>query len=383
MRIAVLTHTFFPIVGGAEIGIHEIFQRFPDDDVTVITPIAADYADAFSVAEHGGDTAYRVIRYVRRPSRFRSPRLRRLASLLAWQEFRMLRRMHRDAPLDAINVHFVQPFGLIALWSRLFLRVPVTLTLIGRTDVWASLSTNLRRHAAVALRAASSSSQITEFCLQGSPFADVPVLPYGVDSAIYRPDPAARARVRSRLGLPKDTTVLVAAQRLNSVKRVDVLIDVAAQLELEDPGAFHLVVIGKGAEEAALRDKVSASHITNVTFVGFVPEDELPAYYAASDIFVAHSMFETFGVMFAEAMATGLPIVAARTSSVPMVVSDPDNGTLVEPFDVGSFVAAIRRLRADTRLAGEISRRNREKATTLYDWSNIATQMRSLLGARG
>ena len=381
MRIAVLTHTYFPIVGGAEVGIHEIYRRFPDDDVTIVTPIGLNYADAFVAPGHETDVPYSVLRYEGARSRFRSPRLRKLQRLIGWREFRVLARLHRESPLDAINVHFLQPFGLVALWSLLFLRVPVYLSLIGRTDVWDVMSPRMRRHARVVLRAATGFEQISEYCLDGSPFASATVIPYGVDSSLYRPE-LRRDDLRAEFA-PTGQTVLLAAQRLDHVKRVDILIDVARRLDQIAPGEFVLVVVGKGVAAESLAQKIATEDITNVILRGFASEDDLPAIYASSDVFVSHSMFETFGVMFAEAMASGLPVVAARTSCIPQVVTDGENGILVEPFDVEAFVRALVGLREDPSRSRGFSERNRNKAMTRFNWNMIAESFRTMLKGEG
>jgi glycosyltransferase involved in cell wall biosynthesis len=381
VRVAVLTHTYFPIVGGAEVGIHEIYRRFDGDDVTIVTPIPADYVDAFVAPDHETTVPYSVLRYKGFEPNFRSARARKFARLLGWREFRVIARLHRQRPLDAVNVHFLQPFGLAALWIRLFLRVPVYLSLIGRTDVWSALSPMMRRHARVVLWAANGFEQISEFCLEGSPYADGTVIPYGVDSARYRPD-LRREKRRSELAAPGQT-ILLTAQRLDHVKRVDVLLDVARRLDETAPGEFVLVVVGKGIMSESLQQKITDDGIRNVVMYGFASEDELPEIYASADIFVSHSMFETFGVMFAEAMASGLPIVAARTSCIPQVVTDGENGTLVEPFDIEAFVRGLRELRQSADERAVIAERNRQKALTRFNWNMISQSFRSMLRGDG
>ena len=379
MRVAVLTHTFFPIVGGAEVGIHEIYRRFTDDDVVVVTPIPADYADAFSVDDPRGELPYEVHRYVRSVPKVKNPRLQKLLRLSGWQEYRLLRRLHKQRKLDAINIHFAQPFGMVAVWSKLFLRVPVTISLVGRTDVWTGLTPNFQRFTRLVLNAATSYTEITRYCLAGSDLASKAVLlPYGVDADEFAPQHRS-ADLRSTLGVSAATTVLIAAQRLSPVKRVDVLLDAAARLERESPGNFHLVVVGKGSESAKLAAKIAAENITNVTLAGYVSDADMPSYYATADVFVSHSMYETFGIMFAEAMASGLPIVAAGSSSVSEVVTDGENGFVVEPFDLDSFTHRLHQLRENDEAAAGISKRNRSKALTEYNWDAISSSLRQTL----
>lgn len=381
MRVAVLSHTFFPIVGGAEIGIHEIYRRFTGDDVTIVTPISATYNDAFS-SKSWEELPYEVLRYKRHAPKAKNRTLHRLIAMSGWQEFKILRGLHREKRLDAINIHFVHPFGLVALWSKIFMRVPVTISMIGRTDVWNDMGVNERRYATLALKSATNYTEITEYCLAGSPLAKkAKPLPYGVDGNDYNPVNRSEA-LRAELGIAPEKTMLLTASRLSPVKRVDVLMDVAKVLETRAPGQFQLVVVGQGNQKPMLLERIESEGITNVTMAGYVEESDLPAYYASADVFVSHSTSETFGVMFAEAMASGLPIVAANTSSVPMVVTDGDNGFLVKPFDVEAFADRIIALRENPPLTAAIVERNITKANTVYDWATIAARMREILRAK-
>lgn len=368
-HIAILSHTFFPVVGGAEMGIHELARRLGHaHDVTVVTPMAesTDAAGATAPPPDG----YQVLRYGGRfwaTSRWGWFTLR-----LAWREFRVLRALHKRQPLTAINVHFVGWYGLVALWARLFMRVPVTISLVGRTDVYRDLSRGARIHLRICVRLADRVTQISRYCLEGwSGGAQVAELPYGVDVTAYRP----------RGGAVGDPVRLVAVQRLAPVKRVDVLIDVMEVLDRIEPGRFRLEIVGTGPEEASLRARaVSAG--CSVEFDGFVPETDLPSRLAASDIFVTHTMSETFGVMFAEAMAAGLPIVAAEATSVPYVVVDGRNGLLVSPFDVEGFATAVQLLASDASVFARISAQNRADALERFDWNRITARLLELMPQR-
>ncbi len=370
MHVAILTHTFWPVVGGAEVGIHELAVRLAErHHVTVVTSMPENYADAF-IVPLPESLPYDVLRYDAVQPRGGSRR-DQVRLLLGWREFRVLRALHRRRRLDALNIHFAAPFGLAALWVRLLLGVRTVVSLIGRSDVYADLGPARRRHLRLVLRVAHRAVQISGYCLAGLRGGDrVPVLPYGVDTARFRPDPARR---------PGAVVGLASVQRLSPVKRVDLLLDVAGELERRRPGRYRLTVMGKGSEEGALRRKIVDDGLVNVTLTGFVPDDEVARVLADSDLFVAHTMSETFGVMFVQAMAAGLPIVAARATSVPYVIGDPENGSLVEPFDVAAFADAVERLADDDEARSAVAVRNRRTATEQYDWDGIASRLEGYL----
>ena len=379
MHVAILTHTFFPVVGGAEVGIHEIAARLARrDEVTVVTSMSSAYRDPFASASQVGERAedYEVLRY--EPVLTRPSRWSRAVQLASLRELRVLRALHRRHPIDVVNVHFAAPYGLIALWARFALHVPVVVTLIGRSDVARDLSPAMRRHLRMGLRFATATTQITGYCLQGFPYRGSPAVevPYGVDVERYR---AARARPKR-----SDVVRLITVQRLSPAKRVDAVIHVMAELERRAPGRFRLSIVGQGSEQAALERLAAELSVSSIDFLGFLDEDDLAIELASSDLFVTHTMSETFGVVFAEAMASSLPIVAARSSSVPFVVEDGVNGRLVEPFDYRGFADAVEELADSPERRGEIRVRNRREAEMRYDWEHIADRFREVLDrARG
>ena len=128
-------------------------------------------------------------------------------------------------------------------------------------------------------------------------------------------------------------------------KGLDVLIDAMRDCE------GTLLLAGDGPLESDLRARVAAHGLEpRVRFLGRVPDEDLPAYYRAADLFVLPSMArtETFGVVQIEAMAAGLPVVSTNLpTGVPWVNQDGVSGLVVPPGDAGALAAAIRRLQTD------------------------------------
>jgi glycosyltransferase involved in cell wall biosynthesis len=140
-----------------------------------------------------------------------------------------------------------------------------------------------------------------------------------------------------------------------------------------------LVVVGSGSEGQPLRNLTADLGLQDhVEFTGYISDQDLPAYLASSDIFVFHSLSETFGIVFAQAMAAGLPIVAARTSCVPDVVLD-DNGLLFDPFDISGFADSVEAFMDSEARRQLVSGRNRIRAQTEFDWNRIAERYEHLL----
>jgi phosphatidylinositol alpha-1,6-mannosyltransferase len=196
------------------------------------------------------------------------------------------------------------------------------------------------------------------------------LIPYGVDVSEFTPTQASSG-LRELLNIGHNDIMLLCVQRLTSVKRVDMLLRMLAHVIGRHPEAV-LVIVGQGPEEAKLKDLAQRLRLdSHVRFCGYVESSKLPSYYASADLFVFHSMLETFGIVFAQAMASGLPIVAASTSCVPYTIHD-DNGVLVKPEDPQAFSQAVCLLIEDQEQRISIGATNRARAVQEFDWDMIA-----------
>ncbi|WP_372017756.1 glycosyltransferase family 4 protein [Tistrella mobilis] len=111
---------------------------------------------------------------------------------------------------------------------------------------------------------------------------------------------------------------------------------------------------------------------------GVLSGDDLARRYAAADIFVLPSRFEGYGMAFAEALAAGLPVVAARAGAVPELVPD-SAGILVPPGDVDALAEALRRLMVDAGLRGRLARAAAEAGARLPRWPDQARRLATLI----
>ncbi|GAI40996.1 unnamed protein product, partial [marine sediment metagenome] len=105
---------------------------------------------------------------------------------------------------------------------------------------------------------------------------------------------------------------------------------------------------------------------------------ELPEYYAACDIFVLPSLYEHFGLVFAEAMACGKPIISTKVGAAPEVIGDGKAGLIVPPADPNALAWAISRLTTDKGLRKQMGEKGRHKVEKEYDWDLIAKRYAEL-----
>ena len=208
---------------------------------------------------------------------------------------------------------------------------------------------------------------------QAAPYK-VGVIPAGVDLDLFRP--VAREEARRMLGLTEKRGILYVG-RVEPLKGLDILLEAVARLD--DPGDTRLLIVG-GASTfdtelnrlQSLTSELGISHM--VTFTGAVPQDELPNYYGAADIFVLPSHYESFGLAALEAMACGIPVVASRVGGLKAFIRDGETGYLIPWRCAEPFAQRLDMLLANPALRETMGRAARSKAQEM-GWSRVADRM--------
>jgi phosphatidylinositol alpha 1,6-mannosyltransferase len=182
----------------------------------------------------------------------------------------------------------------------------------------------------------------------------------GIDHARFTPERRS-LDWRRGLGIADDEIAVGFLGRLVKEKGLDVFADVLA--ELRRRGVRHkALVIGKGPAEDWF-----AQVAPGAVFAGFQSGDDLGRAVASMDVFFNPSITETFGNVTTEAMAAGVPVVAARATGAVDLVEDGVTGFLVDPTDVAGYVDAIARIAADPGLRAGMGAAGHERATA-YRW---------------
>jgi len=208
----------------------------------------------------------------------------------------------------------------------------------------------------------------------------VVVIPNGVDTQRFSPD-IRGDEIRSRLGVGRGKVVLFvgALTQWHRYKGLDVLIQAMAMMRDQMPDT-KLLIVGAGELETEYRQLVSQHGLTNrVVFAGNVPDDEVPRYYASSDLLVLSSKdrSEGFGLTILEANATGKPAIGTMVGGIPSVIRDGYNGLLVPPNDPSALAEAIKRVLGDDELIKRMGINGRTVAER-HDWSIVAEQTEEL-----
>lgn len=165
------------------------------------------------------------------------------------------------------------------------------------------------------------------------------------------------------LGVPEGANVIGCIGRLAHIKGMDILIEAASQVLQEFPN-WILLIKGNGPCLGSLSDAIQKRGLTKRIFLltKELPSWEIPMLYRTFDLFVLPTRREGFGLVFAEAMAMGVPVVGPDIAPVTEIVPQ-DCGILVEPEDPGALARAMRRVMADGSLRANLAARGRMYAT--------------------
>ncbi|MGV9309256.1 glycosyltransferase [Nonomuraea sp. NPDC003727] len=197
---------------------------------------------------------------------------------------------------------------------------------------------------------------------------EVEAVSCGIDLTRFHPHAEPKAWARKAFGLPDRETVLFVG-RLDEEKRLDELVR-ALPYVLNETDA-QVALVGKGNQRAELERLAGRIGVGDrVFFLGFVPDETMPQVFAAADVFAMPGVAELQSIATLEAMASGLPVVAANAMALPHLVED--NGYLFEPGDVMELAGHLTALLADADLRARAGRASRELALTHDHQASLA-----------
>ncbi|MGE0640503.1 MAG: glycosyltransferase [Thermoanaerobaculia bacterium] len=287
-------------------------------------------------------------------------------------------------PWDLVQAHWLVPNLLAA--APLSRRVPLVVGLHG-SDVFMAekpLVAGWSGRALARTRALTSCSPELARRVEalGFPPSRSTVIPYGVDSELFRPDPVRRPVWRERLAIPALAPLILGVGRMATKKGFHDLLGAFAEIAQEQPEA-HLVLAGGGDRLAEFRDRATGLG-GRVHFPGAVLHDELPDLYRAADLFALPAVHDSKGNVdglpnvILEAMASALPVIGTSISGLPLAIAPGENGWLVGEGDSASLAAALREALGDRARLRALGERGRERAVREFGWDEIARRYRAV-----
>ncbi len=255
--------------------------------------------------------------------------------------------------LEAANILGNISAKLVGLPSVCTIHVMPSLEVKTKTRIHQRVEWFILRHFCDRVISVAEEARRYHIKISGSSEKQVTTIYNGIDLSPFLSMDAARERaaVRAELGIPPDALVLITVAVLRPQKGIQYMIRALPDILASTPEVYYLVV-GGGPHETVLREEVQAAGMNGrVIFAGM--RTDVPRLLAASDVFVLPTLTEALPTVLAEAMAARLPIVASRVGGVPEMITDGQNGALVEAEDTRGLAAACSRLLAspETRAA--------------------------------
>ena len=372
-RTLIVTNDFPPRQGGIQSFVHELARRLDPDRLTVYAPrwdgdAAFDADQPFEVVRHPTSLMIGGPSVRRRAAALARSRQAEVVLFGASAPLGLITPVLRDAGVQrAVAITHGHEAGWAALpGARQLLRQ------IGeRTDVLTYLGEYFRVRIGGALTPQAA--------------ARMARMHPGVDAGDFRPDPAGRQAVRDRHGLA-GRPVVVCVSRLVARKGQDTLLRAWPAVLRAVPEAV-LLIVGGGPYAATLHKLAEQVGVTGaVRFTGPVPQAELPAHYAAGDVFSMPCRtrrggldVEGLGIVYLEASAAGLPVVGGDSGGAPDAIQPGETGYVVGGRDVAALADRLVTLLKDPASARAMGEKGRAWVERDWNWDLVAARLRALI----
>lgn len=275
--------------------------------------------------------------------------------------------------VDVVNAHWIIPQGFLAVCSKFITGKKVVISVHG-TDILGlkgKLMTSVKRfvlrHADFVV---ANSPATLQACQAVYPKVKAEVIPMGIDLDYFKPGKKPAELVKKYQ--LQDTFTILFLGRLTTVKGVNYLLEAADKLK-QDGSNFKLLIAGDGPERESLQAYVKEHGLEeNVEFVGWIDSSEVVDYYHVADVFAGPSLHEALGLVFVEAQASGVPVVASNVGGIPGIVKDGETGFLVDKKSGGQLYENLKALYEDPKLRQSMAKKAPKQIADQYSWENVA-----------
>lgn len=202
------------------------------------------------------------------------------------------------------------------------------------------------------------------------PSSRIRLIPSGVETRRFVPDPLVRERLRFQHSIDAQTALVVSVGALVERKGHDVLLTAAHFLKKKGYRLRYLIC-GEGPLRNTLEDQARALSIAQeVQFTGFCTN--IPEFLAAADFFVHVPHHEGLGVAVLEALAAGTPTIASRVGGIPEIIKEGKTGMLISPQDPESLVISLSQLLENPAFAQQLGKSGQIFVQKHFDVSTMA-----------
>ena len=373
MKLLLVTNDFPPRIGGIEDYVDQLLRHLPAEvRATVLGPPHPD------AAAHDVTFPHRVVRWPRGPLLPTAALTNAVVDLAA-----------RERP-DVVLFGAALPLALMAGSVAERTRIPVVAFTHGVEPAAALLPggsillRRIARHATLTVVSSWAERRLRHA------IGDVPLmaLPSGVDATRFHPGVRGHdVRVRHHLeGVP----LVVGVSRLVARKGHDLTIRAWPSVRSRVPGA-RLLIVGDGPDRARLEGLARNLGVADaVTFTGVVSPEDLPAHFAAGDVFAMPNRARGFGLddealgaVFLQAAAVGRPVVAGDAGGAGEAIVDGITGQLTDGHDHQALADVLVRLLGDPAYASRLGRAGARRIQEAFTWQRMANRLHGLLQELG
>lgn len=296
-------------------------------------------------------------------------------------------RLIRNNQIDLIHAHWILPSGFICSLISYFLGKPLIITAHGR-DIYYNpkLGFTLPQKGYARLmykivfgrisKVVAVSKYVREVLLaRKTPQKKIKLIYNGTNFNQFSPN-IKGDKIKSELNL-KNSFIILTVRKFFYRKGLQYLIK-AIPLVINKIPNLKLLIIGYGPFESQLKELTKKLEMQDyILFLGQIQNQNLPSYYASSDIFVIPSLVEGFGVAATEAMAMELPIISTNIKGL-IEVCDSTNAIVVPPANESAIADAIVKLWQNENLRKSLGRKGRQKVLNLFNWERAAKEYNQL-----
>ncbi|MBV8215454.1 MAG: glycosyltransferase family 4 protein [Verrucomicrobia bacterium] len=367
-----INYEYPPIGGGSATACQQIARIFAKRGHRVLV-LTAGIESLHGTVTEDGVTVVRTRALRKSPHQSGVIEMASYVLVASWHAVRLARAHQIDSALAFFSV----PGGIVARWLNLRTRIPYVVSLRGgdvpgtepHLEIFYRALQPLRRdifkHAKAVCAPSHGLKALSE---KTDPFT-VQVVPNGINTDLFRPEPERRAKVPT----------LLSVGRLHAQKNVGYLLNLVAAIRSKTE--VRAVIIGDGPERAGLEATAVALRITDcVQFAGWLSREEVREAYQSATFLVHASSYEGMSNVILEALASGLPVAASHIPENTELIQDGANGFLFDPAsDPAQLADRISPLFQDQTNWGHLSAAARATIEKRFSWNHAADLHEKLL----
>jgi phosphatidyl-myo-inositol dimannoside synthase len=375
-KTLVITNDFPPRPGGIQTFIYGLVQGFDPDDVVVLTSKHTGWQ------EFDKQEKYPIFRH--------NTQMLLPTKAVGDQAITIIKEFNCDRVLFGASA----PLGLLA--NRLKNHgIKKTVAITHGHEVGWAFTPGLKQTFQKIVKEVDKLTYLTKFtfeqiseAISSDQLEKFEQLTPGIDINMFNPEnktngQSQKIRERFRLG---NKPVVVCVSRLMARKGQDTLIEVWPEVLKKVPDA-HLLIVGGGSLKQSLHKKTFDNNVhTSVTITGAVDWKELPGFYAAGDVFAMPVRtrnlgfdVEGLGIVYLEASATGIPVIAGNSGGAPEAVIDGVTGFVLNPNNQMILAEKIIELLLNKELSNRLGKQGRSWIEKQWQWPSRHLQLKNLL----